>query len=86
MSVSALPFGPAGQASRDGARRSEEYREARGEYVSIRELRKRNWIAAHIRERHYELGLTQQDVAGRAETWLPDGSAWTSSKRLRNRF
>jgi transcriptional regulator with XRE-family HTH domain len=38
------------------------------EYAAIRELRKRNWIAAHIRERRYELDLTQQEVAERAET------------------
>lgn len=31
-------------------------------------LRKKNWIAAHIPERRYELGLTQQQVADRART------------------
>jgi transcriptional regulator with XRE-family HTH domain len=31
-------------------------------------MRKRNWIAAHIRERRYELDLTQKEVAERAET------------------
>lgn len=31
-------------------------------------LREKNWIAAHIRERRYELDLTQQEVAERAET------------------
>ena len=50
------------------ARRSEEYREARDEYAEIRELRKRNWIAAHIRERRYELDLTQRKLAERADT------------------
>ena len=40
----------------------------RDEYAAIRELRIRNWIAAHIRERRYELGLTQQQVAVRAGT------------------
>ena len=30
--------------------------------------RRKNWIAAHIRERRYELDLTQQEVAERAET------------------
>jgi ribosome-binding protein aMBF1 (putative translation factor) len=50
------------------ARRSEEYREARDEYTAIRELRKRNWIAAHIRERRYELELTQRELAERADT------------------
>src|SRR5581483_6910984 len=43
-------------------------REARDEYAAIRELRQRNWIAAHIRERRYELDLTQQEVAERAGT------------------
>ena len=50
------------------ARRGEEYREARDEYAAIRELRKRNWIAAHIRERRYELDLTQRELAERAAT------------------
>ena len=50
------------------ARESPEYREARDEYAAIRELRKRNWIAAHIRERRYELELTQKEVAERAGT------------------
>jgi DNA-binding XRE family transcriptional regulator len=58
----------ASQAAKGRARRSEEYREARDEYAAIRELRKRNWIAAHIRERRYELELTQQEVAERAGT------------------
>ncbi|HEX6667529.1 MAG TPA: helix-turn-helix domain-containing protein [Solirubrobacterales bacterium] len=45
-----------------------EYREARDEYAAIRELRERNWIAAHIRERRYELDFTQREVAERAGT------------------
>lgn len=65
-------IGPKGrtavEAVRDRARRSEKYREARDEYSAIRELRERNWIAAHIRERRYELGLTQKEVAERAGT------------------
>ncbi len=56
------------EAARSRTRRSEEYREARDEYAAIRELREKNWIAAHIRERRYELDLTQQEVAERAET------------------
>jgi ribosome-binding protein aMBF1 (putative translation factor) len=64
--------GPKGKAAsaaaKDRARRSDEYREARDEYAGIRELRARNWIAAHIRERRYELDLTQQEVAERAGT------------------
>lgn len=59
---------PAVEAARARARRSPEYREARDEYAAIRELRQRNWIAAHIRERRYELDLTQQEVAKRAGT------------------
>jgi len=59
---------PAREAARSRARRSEEYREARAEYAALRELRQRNWIAAHIRERRYELDMTQQEVAERAGT------------------
>jgi ribosome-binding protein aMBF1 (putative translation factor) len=63
---------PIGESVADSARRqareSEEYRDARGEYAAIRELRERNWIAAHIRERRYELDLTQKEVAERADT------------------
>lgn len=50
------------------ASRSEAYREARDEFAAIRALRERNWIAAHIRERRYELDLTQQQVAEQAGT------------------
>lgn len=56
------------EAATDRSRRSEHYREARDEYAAIRELRKRNWIAAHIRERRYELDLTQKEVAEQADT------------------
>jgi ribosome-binding protein aMBF1 (putative translation factor) len=56
------------EAARDQARRSEAYREARDEYAAIEELRKRNWIAAHIRERRYELDLTQKEVADQSGT------------------
>ncbi|MBS1676002.1 MAG: helix-turn-helix domain-containing protein [Actinobacteria bacterium] len=59
---------PAAEAARDRARRSEGYREARGEYAAIRELREKNWIAAHIRERRFELDLTQKELADQAET------------------
>lgn len=58
----------AAEAARERARRGDEYRGARDEYTAIRELRERNWIAAHIRERRYELDLTQKEVAERAET------------------
>lgn len=63
---------PQGRTAREGALaragHSEGYREARDEYAAIRKLRKKNWIAAHIRERRYELDLTQQEVADAAET------------------
>jgi DNA-binding XRE family transcriptional regulator len=63
---------PIGRSATEGAAgraaSSEEYREARDEYAAIRELRKKNWIAAHIRERRFELELTQQEVADRADT------------------
>jgi ribosome-binding protein aMBF1 (putative translation factor) len=59
---------PAANAAQRRAGRSEGYREARDEYVAIRELREKNWIAAHIRERRYELDLTQQEVAEKART------------------
>jgi ribosome-binding protein aMBF1 (putative translation factor) len=58
----------AADAGRGRARRSQEYQEARREYAAIRTLREKNWIAAHIRERRYELDLTQQEVARRAGT------------------
>jgi ribosome-binding protein aMBF1 (putative translation factor) len=59
---------PTPEVAQSRARHSEEYREARDEYAAIRALREKNWIAAHIRERRYELDLTQQEVAKRAET------------------
>ena len=55
-------------AAKARAKRSEAYRQGRDEYAPIRALRQRNWIAAHIRERRYELDLTQHDVAERAGT------------------
>jgi ribosome-binding protein aMBF1 (putative translation factor) len=56
------------EATNGRARRSEEYRGARDEYAAIRALREKNWIAAHIRERRYELDLSQREVAEKAET------------------
>src|SRR5260370_8826310 len=56
------------QAAVGRARRTREYRAAREAYPAIRSLREKNWIAAHIRERRYELDLTQQEVARRAGT------------------
>ncbi len=58
----------ASEAAEERSRRREEYREARDEYAAIRALREKNWIAAHIRERRYELDLSQREVAERAET------------------
>lgn len=58
----------AAEAARSRAQRSDEYREGRDEYAAIGELRERNWISAHIRERRYELDLTQKEVADRAGT------------------
>ncbi len=63
---------PQGRTAGEGAatrgERSADYRKARDEYAAIRKLRKKNWIAAHIRERRYELELTQQEVAQAAGT------------------
>jgi ribosome-binding protein aMBF1 (putative translation factor) len=58
----------AAHAARARARRNQDYRDARDEYDAIRDLREKNWIAAHIRERRYELDLTQKQVAERAGT------------------
>jgi integrase len=56
------------RAAGERAAHSDEYRAARDEYARIRELRKTNPIAAHLRERRFELGLTQQEVATAAGT------------------
>jgi DNA-binding XRE family transcriptional regulator len=55
-------------AAAERAARNGEYRAARAEYARIRELRKTNPIAAHLRERRFELGLTQEEVAAAAGT------------------
>ena len=60
--------GTVARAARGRARNSPEYRPAREEYAAIRALREKNWIAAHIRERRYELNLTQQELASQAGT------------------
>ena len=59
---------PTSVASDRRAAEDPDYRAARDEYRAIRDLRERNWIAAHVRERRYELELTQQEVAERAGT------------------
>jgi DNA-binding XRE family transcriptional regulator len=58
----------AAEAAEDRAVRSEAYRDARAEYERIRALREISPIAAHLRERRFELGLTQEEVAKTAGT------------------
>jgi DNA-binding XRE family transcriptional regulator len=69
---------PAQRATASRTRRSRAYRNARDEYARIRELRKTNPIAAHLRERRFELGLTQEQVADAA------GTSHTAISRLEN--
>lgn len=65
----ASPIGrTASKAAEGRAHGSEEYSEARSEYAALHELREKNWIAAHLRERRYELELTQREVAAQART------------------
>jgi DNA-binding XRE family transcriptional regulator len=59
---------PASEAAEARAQRSQAYRSARDEYARIRELHKANPVAAHLRERRFELGLTQEQVAKAAGT------------------
>jgi DNA-binding XRE family transcriptional regulator len=56
------------EAAASRAERSEPYRDARAEYERIRALREISPVAAHLRERRFELGLTQQSVAQAAGT------------------
>ncbi len=70
---------PAAEAATGRARRSGEYREARDEYVAIRQLCERNWIAAHIRERRYELDLTQQEVGSGPAPRIPSSRSWRAA-------
>jgi DNA-binding XRE family transcriptional regulator len=58
----------AAESATERGARSAEYRAARDEYARIEELRAVNPVAAHLRERRYELGLTQQEVAAAAGT------------------
>ena len=69
---------PAQRATANRAGRSRAYRNARDEYALIRELRETNPIAAHLRERRFELGLTQEQVATAADT------SHTAISRLEN--
>lgn len=84
---------PIGTPARDGATRradrSAAYRGARQEYDAIAELRAKNPLAAHIRERRFELDLTQQQVADQAGTShsaisrLEKGDSWPTIAVLR---
>lgn len=70
--MAAYPQSPVGhsvvEAAASRAERSEHYRDARAEYERIRALREVSPIAAHLRERRFELGLTQRAVAQAAGT------------------
>ncbi|MGI8862964.1 MAG: helix-turn-helix domain-containing protein [Solirubrobacteraceae bacterium] len=72
MTIKAKNDSPVGtaasKAAASRAHRRPGYREARDDYAAMRELRKKNWIAAHIRERRYELALTQAELAKGAGT------------------
>lgn len=69
MATTASPVGrTATDAAEQRRGRSTAYRNARDEYDVIGDLRKRNPIAAHIRERRYELEMTQVEVARLAGT------------------
>jgi DNA-binding XRE family transcriptional regulator len=58
----------AAERAKQRAAGSEEYRAAREEYARLDELREVSPLAAHLRERRFELGLTQQEVATAAGT------------------
>ena len=62
------PAGARAETAAASRGRGDDYRAARDEYAAIERLREVNWIAAHIRERRYELELTQRQVAERAGT------------------
>lgn len=70
--MAASSHGPVGRSVTEAAasrsERSDPYRNARAEYERIRVLREVSPIAAHLRERRFELGLTQQAVARAAGT------------------
>ena len=72
--------GPIGRSTAEAAAtrvvRSQAYRNARDEYARIRQLRRTNPVAAHLRERRLELGLTQQCVA------IASGTSHTAISRL----
>jgi HTH-type transcriptional regulator / antitoxin HipB len=64
------------EAAQGRAKRSAAYRDARAEYEHIRDLREVSPVAAHLRERRFELGLTQEEVAKAA------GSSHSAVSRL----
>jgi DNA-binding XRE family transcriptional regulator len=70
--MTSSPQSPNGRSATEAASsrayRSETYRDARAEYERIRALREVSPIAAHLRERRFELGLTQAEVAKAAGT------------------
>src|ERR1700739_4186822 len=68
-SASPSPVGKSAAKAAEGrAERSATYRDALAEYARIRALREVSPVAAHLRERRFELGLTQQEVAKAAGT------------------
>ncbi len=56
------------EAAKGHAEHSQPYRDARAEYERIRALKEISPIAAHLRERRFELGFTQEEVAQAAGT------------------
>lgn len=72
MTTTTTHTSPVGQTAVDGSKRRAErsvaYRNARDEYAAIAELRKDHPIAAHLRERRFELDMTQDEVAALAGT------------------
>jgi DNA-binding XRE family transcriptional regulator len=76
---------PIGETSEQGASRRRArraYRDAAAEYAAIAELRKVNPLAAHLRERRFELGLTQSEVADAAGTSHTYISGLETGKRM----
>jgi DNA-binding XRE family transcriptional regulator/phage-related protein len=70
--VATVLDGPVGKSAAKAAKgradRNAAYRDARAEYQRIRALREVSPVAAHLRERRFELGLTQEEVAKAAGT------------------
>src|ERR1700683_1627473 len=66
----------AADAALDRAKRSEAYLDTRDEYERIRALREISPIAAHLRERRFELGLIQEEVARAAARPIVPCRGW----------